>query len=150
MDLVSYKSRGLEYFEAKYGYMSDKAIALFRERFAKYAKKDEEELSTGKPNQYVKSGKYRPEFSSIMIDMRLKGYTPLEIANYLNGYQYSYEYTRKQISMYFYQEHDNPDNEAARLSATELNARRSLMRKVHNAGRYQGIELSPKQFRVIG
>ena len=93
MDLVSYKSGGLEYFEAKYGYMSDKAIKCFRELLVKreIERIDEDGvLSDGRINSRMQ--KYRDEIIEIIEDMRARGYTPKETASYLNGYQDEYTY----------------------------------------------------------
>lgn len=86
MDLISYKSGGLKYFEAKYGYMSDKAIKCFRELLVRSELERIDEdgvLPDDRANQRM--NKYRDEIIEIIEDMRARGYTPKETASYLNG-----------------------------------------------------------------
>ena len=143
MDLISYKSGGLEYFEAKYGYMSDKAIKCFRELLAKRELERIDEdgvLTDDRANQRM--NKYRDEVIEIIEDMRAKGYTPKETASYLNGYQDEYTYGNREIVGYFYRERQNGRNKLAQISSAELKTRRQAMMRTHKAGRYSSVELS--------
>lgn len=143
MDLISYKSGGLEYFEAKYGYMSDKAIKCFRELLVKRELERIDEdgvLPDDRANQRM--NKYRDEIIEIIEDMRARGYTPKETASYLNGYQDEYTYGNREIVGYFYRERQNGRNKLAQISSAELNIRRQAMMLTHKAGRYSNVELS--------
>ncbi|WP_455646640.1 hypothetical protein [Leuconostoc sp.] len=143
MDLISYKSGGLEYFEAKYGYMSDKAIKCFRELLLKREIEhiDEDGVSSdGRINNRMQ--KYRDEIIEIIEDMRSRGYTPKETASYLNGYQNDYTYGNREIVGYFYRERQNGRNKLAQISSAELKYRRQAMMRTHKAGRYSSVELS--------
>lgn len=143
MDLVSYKSGGLEYFEAKYGYMSDKAIKCFRELLVKRElERIDEDGVLPDGRIYNRMQKYRNEIIEIIEDMRARGYTPKETASYLNGYQNDYTYDNREIVGYFYRERQNSRNKLAQISSAELNIRRQAMMPTHKAGRYSSIELS--------
>ncbi|WP_334098230.1 hypothetical protein [Leuconostoc lactis] len=143
MDLISYKSGGLEYFEAKYGYMSDKAIKCFRELLVKRELERIDEdgvLPDDRANQRM--NKYRDEIIEIIEDMRSRGYTPKETASYLNGYQNDYTYGNREIVGYFYRERQNGRNKLAQISSAELKIRRQDMMRTHKAGRYSSVKLS--------